>query len=1042
VLAEAKHIQYLRLLIVMGAKKRKSTNGSAKRDQDASDAVWNEFYAQLIEYGLEHDTYQVPLDYEVKTDDGRVLRLGLWLKTQGEKLMEHATKYPHWYNDIADLMETGKLWFDNTPWSITPAPVALSSPEQGAAISPYKLVDTGRSVKDLLVDAGRRAKSADRSETLEDMPAKRLRSITGVAADNSASSSASTAGSRSNIPAHQTVNNGASERSRGAIQHHAKSTALAASSHNRKAMHFSSSSDPGSDSDPAYFPSIARQAGAESSAASIAKKLTPAPAPAKGSKAPSKPLKREAKEAGSSARKGEHYRGRRGSLSSGAASPSPIRKSPIAIAAAARDRASTTTTKPSKDSENEWSDSSMDIASDESSEHSEVIRGKRGVKGRAGKSSSAVASAKKRAAAHSLPKHSSSKDGEAHSHSSSRSGTPTSLTAALSLAPSSKGSSAASRLSSYAAATSAKRSAAAAALTTSPVSAGRSSSSNEADRASKRSLEDAYAALPAHKAAALYSVDGPALVPLPAKEAPPPKGIIRPEQQYTPGKPRPPRRTLWCARPVPPTPPTDLPAPMSNGGPLVSPSSPPRATVAETPDAPTAPQEGSSRIDEARVSSSDGLVNSNGSAPTSAMAPTLHIATATSGVTVPGSSTEPAPTPAPVVQPPAPRRRIKENKLAAAAAASPYADNDPVAGPLSTFADESKDSPRAPSCSSSVGPLPSNGEVEMLEPEDEADLVIVAGRRGGAVNGALRETPDPSQVQVVLTPSVSPAQPKYISPAGETPVQPRASVVSDSASASSDAVPVVTQPTPVKEHQDRPSEQPPQGKSDLEQELVIISTTGANEADNGSFSPRGGSGYATYAVPQRTANHNCEQKHATDLANGANGNGANSANGDVQKPYGTHSAPCASTGIEETEDHDPAPEFVAFAYTRGAETRRPMLGVGMVCNQGDASQGGSLFLLVMAPQSRDLVEADYMMDDRQTVTVSSNMVLGRGLAFEHGKVYFASVELIVFATHAAGSWFRSPWRGPRCFLTAEDPRDPDEVQELASRPQHSLKVLL
>jgi hypothetical protein len=994
-LIEAIFTQHLRLLLLMGAKKRKSANGSAKRDQDASDAVWNEFYAQLIEYGLEHDTYQVPLDYEVKADDGRVLRLGLWLKTQGEKLMEHATKYPHWYNDIADLMETGKLWFDNTPRSITPAPVALSAPEQGAAISPYKLVDTGRNVKDLLVDDGRRAKSADRSETLEDVPAKRLRSSTGMPADNSASSSASTAGSGSNIATHQEMNNGGSEAPRGIKQRPAK----AASSHNRKAMHFSSSSDSGSDSDPAYFPSIARQTGAASSAASVAQKSAPASAPAKASKAPSRPTKRGPKEPSSSA---QQYRGRGGSLSSGAASPSPVRTSPIAIAAAARDRTSTVTTKPSKESENEWSDSSMDIASDESSEHSEVIRGKRGVKGRVGKSSSAVASAvasaKKRAAAHSVPKHSSSKDGEAHSHSSSRSGTPTSLTAALSLAPSSKGSSAASRLSSYAAATSANRSAAAAALTTPPASAGRSSSSNEAGRASKRSLEDAYAALPAHKAAALYSVDGPALVPLPAKEAPPPKGIVRPEQQYTPGKPRPPRRTLWRTRPVPPTPPTDLPAPMSNGGPLVSPPSPPRATVAETPDAPTAPQQGSGRIDEARVSSSDGLVNSNGSAPTSAMAPALHIATATSGVTVPGSSTEPAPTSAPVVQPPAPRRRIKENKLAAAAA-SPQADNDPVAGPLSTLADGSKDSPRAPSCSSSVDPLPTNVEVETLEPEDEADLVIVAGRRGGAVNGALRESPDPSQVQVVLTPSVSPAQPKYISPAGETPVQPRAPVVSDSASASSDAVPVVTQPTPVREHQDRPREQPPQGKSDLEQELVVIPTSGANEADNRSFSPRGGN----YAVPLRTANHNGEKKHATDLADGANGNGANGANGGVQKSYGTHSATGASTGIEETEDDDPAPEFVAFAYTRGAETRRPMLGVGMVCNQGDAGHGGSLFLLVMAPQSRDLEEADYMMDDRQTVTVSSNMVLGRGLAFEHGKASFASVELVVLAAHAAGS---------------------------------------
>lgn len=99
-----------------GVKKRKinktEANRAKKLEVQAKEDEWNEYYAQLIEYGMEHDSYQVPLDHTVKTDDGKTLQLGAWLLVQGSRLTEYAKHYPQWYSDIMDIVETGKLWFD------------------------------------------------------------------------------------------------------------------------------------------------------------------------------------------------------------------------------------------------------------------------------------------------------------------------------------------------------------------------------------------------------------------------------------------------------------------------------------------------------------------------------------------------------------------------------------------------------------------------------------------------------------------------------------------------------------------------------------------------------------------------------------------------------------------------------------------------------------------------------------------------------------------------------------------------------------------
>ena len=84
-----------------------------KQDKAAAQHIWDEFYAQLIEYGMTNDDYNVPPNYSVKSDDGRLLKLGLWLQRQGQELNKMRKSHPECYNDIMELVETGKLWFDN-----------------------------------------------------------------------------------------------------------------------------------------------------------------------------------------------------------------------------------------------------------------------------------------------------------------------------------------------------------------------------------------------------------------------------------------------------------------------------------------------------------------------------------------------------------------------------------------------------------------------------------------------------------------------------------------------------------------------------------------------------------------------------------------------------------------------------------------------------------------------------------------------------------------------------------------------------------------
>lgn len=113
-------------------KKKKPTKAAQKMERNKAsaegDAEWNEFYAQLIEYDMEHGTYQVPVDYTVKTDDNRVLALGAWLQAQGARLNEYARSKPQWYSDIMDLIETGKLWFDVDSKQPSPTNISFVSP--------------------------------------------------------------------------------------------------------------------------------------------------------------------------------------------------------------------------------------------------------------------------------------------------------------------------------------------------------------------------------------------------------------------------------------------------------------------------------------------------------------------------------------------------------------------------------------------------------------------------------------------------------------------------------------------------------------------------------------------------------------------------------------------------------------------------------------------------------------------------------------------------------------------------------------------------
>jgi len=132
-------------------KKKKPSKTSQKRERDReqaeADAVWNEFYAQLIEYGMLHDSYQVPRDYTVDTDEGRSLPLGQWLHMQGQKLNEYSRTNPQWYSDILDLIETGKLWFDNdakrsSPTDFSSTTKAASPKASSSSSQPPATLDT------------------------------------------------------------------------------------------------------------------------------------------------------------------------------------------------------------------------------------------------------------------------------------------------------------------------------------------------------------------------------------------------------------------------------------------------------------------------------------------------------------------------------------------------------------------------------------------------------------------------------------------------------------------------------------------------------------------------------------------------------------------------------------------------------------------------------------------------------------------------------------------------------------------------------------
>ena len=93
----------------------------------------------------------------------------------------------------------------------------------------------------------------------------------------------------------------------------------------------------------------------------------------------------------------------------------------------------------------------------------------------------------------------------------------------------------------------------------------------------------------------------------------------------------------------------------------------------------------------------------------------------------------------------------------------------------------------------------------------------------------------------------------------------------------------------------------------------------------------------------------------------------------------------------------PAPEFVAFAYTRDNEPRRPMLGIGMVCNDAADRDAASLFLMVMLPCDKDLVHTEYNPDFQEVISIASKVILARGLAFENGTYYYPDTSILLYS---------------------------------------------
>lgn len=1032
------------------AKKRKAISKQAKqREAQANDALWDDFYAQLIEYGHEHDTYQVPLNYEVKVDDGRTLRLGQWLHNQGKNLAMYQTKFPHWYNDIVELMETGKLWFDHGQ---AEAPVSPAEGLSGGGVEHSFSPDTPTEQTHPHLDTStpdlRRSlqvqsqPDSSSDESIPDTPAKRSRtgsvSTTGNGEDVSPAyrditrriSSGLALGSSTKsltTPSPSKPTTTPTTKRRSAIQ--------------ARVYDYSSESDGSrSESETEYRPMLThkdkgpadRAANAPASAPKRrgrppknARARSPSP-PSPAPSPPTPPTRRRtrtvddeggddattlprASQSERSGRSGDRVasskqrvsvttRGEQ-SASDGDADHFPRAHGKGAPAATTRRaRSDSTSDGPTHRGQKRSTamgddgDSIDELFADLPTDRAATPTSRAGnYQGEGHKKSSAGSSSKiiKHAesppsalgilARSSVPPVEKTVDKRGHtppqsSGSAFESRTTTSAATKTKAAATKHTSTGLFEKAMNAAVGNTGRSAA-----TTPTQSSRASPSvttrsggktdvtptsaaSVQSPSSKRTFQEAMLAMQASGTASRHE-----LIVGSTSSAPSVTIIQRPEMQLKDPSQMPPRRTLCKPRPPRPEPPvvTELAVPMSHVGKdvtMVDARDPGNGTTSGR-------KEGAERD---QLSSTMAMDRGNPEVPPTAFVPIpLPNGNATNGAPAPHS---------------APRRSIREDKLAAAAAAAAL---QPKAvqltfGDENNWADESKVSPRP-----STHSHDSEG-VEMLEPADEPELVVVGGRRGGRGH-VLRETPEPGPRSTV----VSPAAPKDAVAAHGTAAVTSALMVwsapdpvtaqSASAPASPDPVPVVTQPTPHSSPQKR-SGVIPDGAADSTIAAHSSKSPGEKAAVFGTVDGGGtnGGGPADHAAVQEEPNLSVENAMQVE---------------EVE---------------EEVEvDVDPT-EIVAFAYLRNEDATHPMLGIGLVCNT-EEEDAEVLFLMVMVPKESDFVNTEYTLTDLDPVTVPSKMILARDLAFEHGK-YGCWLGKMTTILKIVRWYSRSFYRSPRWLL--------------------------
>lgn len=142
------------------AKNKRRTAGERKQDDD-----FLRHYALLLEYEVSHNTYMPPADYTTKDAQGKVVQLGMWVNCQLASLAEYETEYPYWYDALAALAETGKLWVSEQP---TDAAATASTGPLGSSSSGGGPRPPGATAQDMSrasTDTGDRGRHVSRSST-------------------------------------------------------------------------------------------------------------------------------------------------------------------------------------------------------------------------------------------------------------------------------------------------------------------------------------------------------------------------------------------------------------------------------------------------------------------------------------------------------------------------------------------------------------------------------------------------------------------------------------------------------------------------------------------------------------------------------------------------------------------------------------------------------------------------------------------------------------------------------------------------------------